>query len=145
MDSGKKTINHVEIRKILPVQDGYRMPGEYEPHRGCILIWPERPGSWRNGAREAKKAFADVIRAIAKSEEVYLAASGKTFSEAEKLAQRLQTDEALYPIRVFAAETDDAWARDVGPTFVTDGQEVRGINWEFNAWGGTEDGLYASW
>ena len=41
MDSGKKTINHVEIRKILPVQDGYRMPGEYEPHRGCILIWPE--------------------------------------------------------------------------------------------------------
>ena len=136
MDSGKKTINHVEIRKILPVQDGYRMPGEYEPHRGCILIWPERPGSWRNGAREAKKAFADVIRAIAKSEEVYLAASGKTFSEAEKLAQRLQTDEALYPIRVFTAETDDAWARDVGPTFVTDGQEVRGINWEFNAWGG---------
>lgn len=92
-----------------------------------------------------KKAFADVIRAIAKSEEVYLAASGKTFSEAEKLAQRLQTDEALYPIRVFTAETDDAWARDVGPTFVTDGQEVRGINWEFNAWGGTEDGLYASW
>ena len=142
MDSGKKTINHVKIRKILPVQDGYRMPGEYEPHRGCILIWPERPGSWRNGAREAKKAFADVIRAIAKSEEVYLAASGKTILEAEKLAQRLQTDEALYPIRVFTAETDDAWARDVGPTFVTDGQEVRGINWEFNAWGGTEDGLY---
>lgn len=28
---------------------------------------------------------------------------------------------------------------------MTDGQEVRGINWEFNAWGGTEDGLYASW
>ena len=147
MDSGKKTINHVEIeiRKILPVQDGYRMPGEYEPHRGCILIWPERPGSWRNGAREAKKAFADVIRAIAKSEEVYLAASGKTFSEAEKLAQRLQTDEALYPIRVFTAETDDAWARDVGPTFVTDGKEVRGINWSFNAWGGTYDGLYQDW
>ena len=145
MDSGKKTINHVEIRKILPVQDGYRMPGEYEPHRGCILIWPERPGSWRNGAQEAKKAFADVIRAIAKSEEVYLAASGKTFSEAEKLAQRLQTDEALYPIRVFAAETDDAWARDVGPTFVTDGKEVRGINWSFNAWGGTYDGLYQDW
>ena len=146
MDSGKKTINHVEIRKILPVQDGYRMPGEYEPHRGCILIWPERPGSWRNGAREAKKAFADVIRAIAKSEEVYLAASGKTFSEAEKLAQRLQTDEALYPIRVFTAETDDAWARDVGPTFVKNARkEVRGISWQFNAWGGEVDGLYASW
>ena len=146
MDSGKKTINHVEIRKILPVQDGYRMPGEYEPHRGCILIWPERPGSWRNGAREAKKAFADVIRAIAKSEEVYLAASGKTFSEAEKLAQRLQTDEALYPIRVFTAETDDAWARDVGATMVLDEKgAVCGVDWQFNAWGGTFDGLYRNW
>ena len=103
-------------------------------------------GSWRNGAREAKKAFADVIRAIAKSEEVYLAASGKTFSEAEKLAQRLQTDEALYPIRVFTAETDDAWARDVGPTFVkNEDGAVRGIDWCFNAWGGKVDGLYADW
>ena len=80
MDSGKKTINHVEIRKILPVQDGYRMPGEYEPHRGCILIWPERPGSWRNGAREAKKAFADVIRAIAKSEDIFRGGKAGTAS-----------------------------------------------------------------
>mgnify|MGYP001835295593 FL=1 len=52
MDSGKKTINHVEIRKILPVQDGYRMPGEYEPHRGCILIWPERPGEMVHGRQK---------------------------------------------------------------------------------------------
>ena len=145
MDSGKKTINHVEIRKILPVQDGYRMPGEYEPHRGCILIWPERPGSWRNGAREARKAFAEVIRAIAKSEEVYLAASEESLSGARQLAESLSEDSTLHPVCVFQAETDDAWARDVGPTFVTDGQEVRGINWEFNAWGGNEDGLYASW
>lgn len=26
-----------------PKRDGYRMPGEFEPHAGCILIWPERP------------------------------------------------------------------------------------------------------
>ena len=50
MDSGKKTINHVEIRKILPVQDGYRMPGEYEPHRGCILIWD--PGEMVHGRQK---------------------------------------------------------------------------------------------
>ena len=43
-------------------------------------------------------------------------------------------------------ETDDAWARDVGPTFVKNvRKEVRGINWRFNAWGGEVDGLYASW
>ena len=145
MNSRKENISHTGIRNALPVQDGYRMPGEYEPHRGCILIWPERPGSWRNGAREARKAFAEVIRAIAKSEAVYLAASEKTFSEAKKLAQSLRADATLYQVQVFRAETDDAWARDVAPTFVRSGQKVRGVNWEFNAWGGNEDGLYASW
>ena len=52
----------------------------------------------------------------------------------------------MYPIRVFTAETDDAWARDVGPTFVkNEDGAVRGIDWCFNAWGGKVDGLYADW
>src|SRR4030042_1299623 len=36
--------------------------------------------------------------------------------------------------------------RDCGPTFVrnTNGN-VRGIDWIFNAWGGSESGLYPSW
>ena len=42
-------------------------------------------------------------------------------------------------------ETNDAWARDIGPTFVTNGREARGISWRFNAWGGAVDGLYADW
>ncbi len=47
---------------------------------------------------------------------------------------------------VLPIEADDAWARDVGPTFVVDEEgELRGINWSFNAWGGDVDGLYASW
>ncbi|WP_029231005.1 agmatine deiminase [Butyrivibrio sp. VCB2006] len=47
---------------------------------------------------------------------------------------------------ILPIESDDAWARDVGPTFVTNGnKEIRGIDWKFNAWGGEVDGLYASW
>lgn len=37
MDSGKKTINHVEIRKILPMQDGYRMPMENMSRTGAVF------------------------------------------------------------------------------------------------------------
>ena len=34
----------------------------------------------------------------------------------------------------------------LGPTFVKNARkEVRGISWQFNAWGGEVDGLYASW
>lgn len=49
-------------------------------------------------------------------------------------------------IHVLEMGSDDAWARDVGPTFVKNrAGDVRGIDWEFNAWGGTVDGLYAHW
>ena len=49
-------------------------------------------------------------------------------------------------IHVLTIETDDAWARDVGPTCVVDDHgTVRGVDWQFNAWGGMVDGLYAHW
>lgn len=28
-------------------KDGFRMPGEFEKHAGCYIIWPERPDNWR--------------------------------------------------------------------------------------------------
>ena len=49
-------------------------------------------------------------------------------------------------VRVVEMTTDDAWMRDVGPTFVVDGRGGRrGVDWVFNAWGGTEGGLYWPW
>ncbi|KPY65789.1 Agmatine deiminase [Pseudomonas savastanoi pv. nerii] len=49
-------------------------------------------------------------------------------------------------IRVVEMSSNDAWVRDSGPTFViNDRGEVRGVNWEFNAWGGFDGGLYAPW
>ncbi|MCR5155123.1 MAG: agmatine deiminase [Butyrivibrio sp.] len=47
---------------------------------------------------------------------------------------------------ILPIDSDDAWARDVGPTFLTKkGRDIRAVNWAFNAWGGKVDGLYASW
>lgn len=61
------------------------MPGEYEPHDGCILIWPSRPGSWIYGARDARIAFRDVIAAIAQSENVYVAAGRDAIDSAREM------------------------------------------------------------
>ena len=157
------------IKDTTPVQDGFFMPGEFEQHQGCIMIWPERPGSWRNGAKEAETAFSAVIRAIAASETVYIAAGKKGIDHAKAFAESLKKEENLHPVVVFEMETDDSWARDVAPTFLvnrTDGKisdltaagngtaqtgddvknsQVRGVNWSFNAWGGEVDGLYASY
>jgi agmatine deiminase len=122
----------------LPAADGYSMPGEFEPHWGCVMIWPKRPGSWPFGAREARKAFAEIAEAIADSEHVIMLAEADVIDSArELLSDRIQ---------VVLMESDDAWARDTGPTFVVSHTgHVRGIDWQFNAWGGEVDGLYADW
>ena len=124
--------------KSTPAPDGFRMPGEFEPHSGCWMAWPERPDNWRLGAKPAQEAYAAVAEAIAASEPVTMAVSDAQFENCR----------ALLPpeVRVVEVSTDDAWMRDTGPSFVIDGSgERRGVDWRFNAWGGTEGGLYFPW
>lgn len=115
------------------------MPAEYAKHRGCVMIWPARPGSWPHGGREAKRVFAQIAEAISQSEEVWMLADEAHLAEVE------ETFAGNAQIHAVGIPTDDAWARDVGPTCVVHGGVVRGIDWAFNAWGGTVDGLYAHW
>jgi len=121
-----------------PHADGYRMPGEFEPHAGCWIAWPERPDNWRLGAKPAQAAYAAVAEAINASEPVTVAVSDAQFAHCRSL---------LSPsIRVVEISTDDAWIRDMGPMFVIDGSGGRrGVDWHFNAWGGLEGGLYFPW
>lgn len=130
----------MQLFSSTPAADGFRMPAEYEPHRGCVMIWPVRPGSWPHGGKAAQQTFAQVARAIAESETVWMLAAPQEVPAVEAV---FAADEAIH---VLPIETNDAWARDVGPTCVVNGQgEVRGVDWQFNAWGGDYDGLYAHW
>lgn len=114
------------------------MPGEFEAHCGCWLVWPERPSNWRLGAKPAQEAFAAVATAIATAEPVTVAVSRGQFVNARSMLPDA--------VRLVEMSSDDAWMRDVGPTFVVDrGGEVRGVDWIFNAWGGLSGGLYFPW
>lgn len=123
-----------------PKQDGFFMPAEFAPHHGCIMIWPERPGSWPKNAAPARRAFQKIIKTIAESERMYVAAGKNGKNSAEEMLGGIEN------LTMFEMETDDAWARDIGPTFLLNRAGERAcVNWEFNAWGGTYNGLYASW
>ncbi|MDO4622395.1 MAG: agmatine deiminase [Eubacteriales bacterium] len=137
---------------------GFRMPGEFEKHEGCLLIWPSRPGSWPFGAKAAREAFCRVITAIADSEHVWVLAGADCIDNARQMLSESVTvvpadadpmDPAFRgpgSVTLLPLETDDAWARDVGPTVVMNAQGERlGIDWCFNAWGGDVDGLYPHW
>ena len=127
------------IYDSTPKQDGFRMPGEFEPQDHVFMIWPERPDNWRNGAKPAQKAFTEVAKAIAKHTPVTMLVSNAQYANARA---RLPED-----IRVVECSSDDSWVRDCGPTFVVNDKtgEIRGCDWEFNAWGGLVDGLYFPW
>ena len=124
--------------KKTPAAHGFWMPGEFEPHAGTWMLWPERPDNWRERAAPAQRVFTDVARAIARFEPVTVGASAAHFDGA-----RAQ----LPPhIRVVEMSHDDSWARDVAPTFVVNADgDVRGVDWRFNAWGGDHGGLYSPW
>lgn len=55
-----------------PRADGFYMPAEYAPHKGYHHHLAKAPGSWIYGARRAREAFAEVICAIAESEQAYV-------------------------------------------------------------------------
>jgi agmatine deiminase len=114
------------------------MPGEFEPHAGCWLLFPERGDVWGYAAVPAQRVFADVACAIARFEPVTVCASRLTY---------LTAREMLPPeVRVIEMSQNDAWMRDCGPTFlVNEAGDLRGVDWEFNAWGGLQGGLYYPW
>jgi agmatine deiminase len=114
------------------------MPGEFEPHSGCWILWPERPDNWRLGGKPAQKTFTQVATAISQFEPVTVGVSP---------AQYLNARNMLPPqVRVVELTNNDSWIRDCGPTFViNDKGIVRGIDWDFNAWGGLDGGLYFPW
>ena len=68
-----------------PKAAGYRMPAEYEPHHGTLMVWPTRPGSWPFDGQGAKKAFSQVIKTIAESEQVYLLVDEAHREEAQSM------------------------------------------------------------
>ena len=125
--------------KSTPAADGFRMPGEFEPHSGCWMAWPERPDNWRLGA----EAGAGGVRGGGDGDRRLRAGDDGGLRRASS-----STAGRCCPptVRVVELSTDDAWMRDTGPTFVVDGKGGRrGVDWRFNAWGGLDGGLYFPW
>lgn len=126
------------IINSTPLKDGYYMPAEYEKHSGTIMIWPVRSGSWPGRGAAAKRVFKEIAEHIAQSEDIYMLVDSGHMKEAKQMLDSR--------IKLINIDTDDAWARDMCPTFVKNvSGDVRGVSWSFNAWGGEYDGLYMDW
>jgi len=125
--------------KRTPRADGFYMPAEWAQQTQTWMIWPERPDNWRLGGKPVQRAHVALAKAIARFEPVTVGVSAAQYDNA-----RAHLD--MPNIRVVELSNNDAWVRDTGPTFVINSKgEVRGVDWDFNAWGGFDGGLYAPW
>ena len=118
---------------------GYRMPAEWEPHRGTWLSWPHKEASWPGKFGPVPGIFARMVRVLGDHEEVHINVAGPAM---EADVRRLLADEGADSGNVFFHHnpTNDAWCRDHGPIFVQrqdgDRTEEAILDWGYNAWGG---------
>jgi agmatine deiminase len=104
------------------------MPPAWGPHARTWMAWPCRREIWRDGVAPARRAYAEVARAIARFEPVVMAACPRDAEEARALCGA--------SVEIWPVPLDDSWARDIAPVFVKKGAAVAGVDWDFNAWGG---------
>ncbi|MFJ6249073.1 MULTISPECIES: agmatine/peptidylarginine deiminase [unclassified Streptomyces] len=114
----------------------YRMPAEWAPHERTWMAWP-RPNPTFTGDEElaaARAAWASVARAVRRFEPVTMVVAP---GDAEGARALLGED-----VDLVERDLDDAWMRDIGPTFVTDGARLAAVDWVFNGWGAQD---WARW
>jgi agmatine deiminase len=114
----------------------FRMPAEWAPHERTWMAWPGPNPTFdsEGGLAEAREAWAAVARAVRAYEPVTMVVGP---GQAEGARALLGPD-----VDLAERELDDAWMRDIGPTFVTDGTELAAVDWTFNGWGAQE---WARW
>jgi agmatine deiminase len=116
----------------------YVMPAEWQEHSQTWMAWPSSGytlGDTDADVRAARKTWAAVANAIVRFEPVTMLCEKQDFEIAASFL-----DESVVLIE---AELNDAWMRDIGPTFVKDENgNLAGVDWIFNGWGAQS---WASW
>lgn len=114
-----------------------RMPHEGDPHARTWMAWPTRGytlGDSPEEAEEARRAWAAVAHAVMRFEPLTMVV--------DPAEEQIARDHLGFEAELMLAPLDDAWMRDIGPTFVWQGDELAAVDWVFNGWGGQD---WAQW
>ena len=125
-----------------PASLGLRLPAEWEPHAATWLSWPHNVDTWPGRFAAIPSLFCAMAYALHLHERVHICVNDAEMGRL--VSSRLaRAGVNLDQLSVHEVPTNDAWARDYGPIFVTRpsrGQpnrtELALTDWRFNSWGG---------
>ena len=116
----------------------WQMPIESHPQERVWMAWPTTGytlGETAEDATEARTTWAAVANAISEFEPVTMVVNPGD----EAIARQFLNGS----ITLLEAPLNDAWMRDIGPSFVLgEGGELGAVNYVFNGWGAQD---WASW
>jgi agmatine deiminase len=111
--------------------NAWRMPAEWEPHERTWMAFPPPNATFgdedSHTLRAARTAWTDVANLAARYEPVTMIADLD-----QGAAARAMTGPG---VTVVERALDDAWMRDIGPTFTLSGHQLGAVDWVFNGWG----------
>ncbi len=107
---------------------GRIMPPEWGPHDATWMGFPRDSYAESGLTRDdAQRAWALVANTISDYEPLRMLCHHNDLPVAKKL---LSNAIDLIPVAL-----NDAWLRDIGPTFVIDDGALIAVDWQFNGWG----------
>src|SRR6185369_7437079 len=104
-----------ETRSQTPLELGFRMPAEWQPHHSTWLTWPKDPETWPGRVTQVEEIYLQMIAALTPHEIVELLVDNK---ETEEKVRARCSGATAARIRFHHLETVDSWMRDYGPNFL---------------------------
>lgn len=114
------------------------MPAEWETHAATWLAWPHNLDTWPGKFTPIPKIYVEIVNALHLYEPVNICVNNaEVATQLRHLLTQAGVD--LSRVSLYEIPTNDTWARDHGPIFVTrvhEGQtELAITDWLFNSWG----------
>lgn len=117
----------------------FRLPAEWEQQSGIMIVWPHADTDWAPYLADIEATYLQLASVVTSHERLLVAARYPDDVRA-RLGRRL-TEEQMGNLTIRQCDSNDTWARDLGPITITAQggakriADARLLDFRFNGWG----------
>ena len=126
-----------------------RLPAEWEPQSGVMLVWPHSHGDWQHVLNAVDETYVTIVAAICPHETVVIVCFDQTHRAHIKQllnTHNIPAETKQSNLQFVIAPSDDSWVRDTGPLTVFENHgenhddnheknQLCLLDFTFNGWG----------